>query len=248
MLDLGKSGGSFESFAYDIRNRTSPRFFVTEDHKRGALQMWEPDEVDWSMPWEMLHGSGSTKYLELKPNKDMTGGTFRWTRSRDKGRANARRYYPNTEGIDTHGSRLYFVSKVFRQLYELNLDDGTYTNSTTSHGLLDGSPDQLQRIMRRGGGQRNEQQGREEEEEEILYFTEEGGKDAGVHGKNKNGDYFTILESPVYHDEVTGLAFSPDGMHMILAYQNNGLLFDVIREDQKPFHAQALNVQYHRAE
>ena len=78
-----------------------------------------------------------------------------------------------------------------------------------------------------------------------LLSAEENGKDAGVHGKNKNGDYFTILESPVYHDEVTGLAFSPDGMHMILAYQENGILFDVTREDGLPFHAQGLDVQYH---
>lgn len=243
VLQLGKSGGSFESFAYDIRNRTKPRFFVTEDHRKGALQMWEPDEVDWSKPWDMLHGSGTTKYLELKPNKDKTGGTFRWTRGRDKARTNARKFYPNSEGIDTHGSRLYFVSKVFRQLYELNLDDFTYTNSTTKQGLLDGAPDQLQRIMRRNGEETNEEKG--EEEEDILYFTEEGGKDAGIHGKNKKGDFFTILESPVYHDEVTGLAFSPDAMHMLLAYQHNGLVFDVYREDQKPFHAEALDVHYH---
>ena len=35
--------------------------------------------------------------------------------------------------------------------------------------------------------------------------------DAGVHGRDANGLYFTLLESPIYSDETSGLAFSPDG-------------------------------------
>ena len=68
---------------------------------------------------------------------------------------------------------------------------------------------------------------------------------AGIHAKGKDGKFFTILESPIYHDEVTGLSFSPDNMHMYLAYQVNGILFDVYREDGYPFDAKSLDVKYH---
>lgn len=131
----------------------------------------------------------------------MTGGTFRWTSDRTEGRDSARDFYPNCEGIDAHHGRLFFVSKRFRQLYELDLDSYTYTNTSTIAGLFDGGADQLQRIMKDGG--------KTNTYHDVLYFTEEGGKDAGIHGRNEKGDYFTVLESPVYHDEVTGLAFSP---------------------------------------
>ena len=36
----GSSGGSFEAFAYDARNSTSPTFFVTEDTSNGALRRY----------------------------------------------------------------------------------------------------------------------------------------------------------------------------------------------------------------
>jgi sugar lactone lactonase YvrE len=43
------------------------------------------------------------------------------------------------------------------------------------------------------------------------------------------------------------LSFSPDGQHLYVAYQHNGLLFDIWREDGLPFQAQALNVKYHKS-
>ena len=36
-LAMGSQGGRWESFTYDIRDLNAPRFFVTEDHARGAL-------------------------------------------------------------------------------------------------------------------------------------------------------------------------------------------------------------------
>lgn len=66
-----------------------------------------------------------------------------------------------------------------------------------------------------------------------------------MHGRNIDGQFFTVVESPVFSLEVTGLAFSPDGMHMYMAYQVDGFLFDVVREDGLPFQAKTLDVQYH---
>ncbi|CAB9522525.1 osmC-like protein [Seminavis robusta] len=238
-LTMGSTGGRWESFTYDIRDRNEPHFFVTEDHVRGALIRFTPnrDQIDWQKPWDMLHADGTTDYLELTPNAQGTGGTYQWIPQREQGRNNAALYYPNCEGIDRNGEYIYFVSKRLMQLFELNLSDMTYTNITTVRGMFDGRPDQIARILTTGDEVQHD--------DDILYFTEEGGVDAGVHGRSSDGRFFTILEGPDYKDETSGLAFSPDGKHMYIAYQENGILLDVTREDGLPFHARSLNVKYH---
>jgi hypothetical protein len=90
---------------------------------------------------------------------------------------------------------MFLVCKNIRQLFTIK-DDGTYSNRTTISGIFDGKPDTLQRLL---GDSRD-----------LLYFTEEGGLDYGVHARDHLGRY-TILESPVYKDETTGLSSSPDG-------------------------------------
>uniref|UniRef100_A0A7S1VUV1 SMP-30/Gluconolactonase/LRE-like region domain-containing protein n=1 Tax=Grammatophora oceanica TaxID=210454 RepID=A0A7S1VUV1_9STRA len=105
---------------------------------------------------------------------------------------------------------------------------------TTRSGLFDGAPDQVQRIV--GSNQ------------DILYFTEEGGRNKGIHGRNGGGQFFTILESPVYNSETTGLAFSPNGKFMYFAYQEEGVLFQLSREDGLAFDGRTLNVKYHVTE
>ena len=82
----------------------------------------------------------------------------------------------------------------------------------------------------------------------YRFFTEEGGQDPGIHGRDSNGNFFTVLESPMYEDETTGLSFSPDAKHMYVAYQVTGTLFDISRLDGLPFHAKSLNVKYHHME
>jgi hypothetical protein len=44
----------------------------------------------------------------------------------------------------------------------------------------------------------------------VSLHCSSGGVDAGVHGRSADGRFFTILESPEYTDETSGLAFSPD--------------------------------------
>ena len=63
--------------------------------------------------------------------------------------------------------------------------------------------------------------------------------------RDELGRFFTILESPVLTDETTGLSISPDKKHMYVAYQDNGLLFDITRQDGLTFDAQTLDVKYH---
>ncbi|EEC49612.1 predicted protein [Phaeodactylum tricornutum CCAP 1055/1] len=230
-ITLGMDGGLFETFAYDVRDRNEPHFFVTEDHFEGALRRFTPDSANWSDPWNILYGPGETEFLTLTPDSSGTAGQYGWTKNHETGKANAALHFQNAEGMDVYENELYFISKRFKSLFMLDLDTGTYTNQTTRHGLFDGGPDQLQRIVG--------------DENELLYFTEDGGRDAGIHARNVKGQYFTILESPVYIDETSGLDFSPDATRMYVAYQKSGLLFEIRREDGLPFHGKTLNVKYH---
>ena len=81
---------------------------------------------------------------------------------------------------------------------------------------------------------------------EMMQNMMEGGKDAGVHARDMNGRFYTIFESPVYTDETTGLAFSPDGKYMYIAYQDNGKLFTIWRKDGFAFHNTHLDIKYHQ--
>ena len=231
---LGRRGGIFESFSYDVRDKENPAFFVTEDYDYGALRRFIPSNPDWDNPTEMLHGRGTFDYLVLNPSKvNSTIGTFEWVEDKSVAEESAFKHYRNSEGIDAYDGELYFVSKKFRELFILDLDAGTYEVQSTQSGHFDGDPDQMARIIG---------------EEEMVYFTENGGEDAGIHGRDSRGRYFTILESPVYKEETTGLAFSPDYMHMYLAYQMNGFVFDVTRMDGLPFNGKTFNLQYHKIE
>lgn len=258
----GPDGGLYESFAYDVRDTSRPRFFVTEDKPNGELRRFTPAYPDWDRARDdMLHGEGTMEYLILEPSERDGGGddddddalgstgTYRWTSDEEEGERSARDHFRNAEGIDVSGSTLYFVSKIRKELFALDLDGDTYVRSSTRSGAFDGSPDQITTVLssvgRRMQRQGGEEADAEEEEEPILYLTEEGGDDAGVHGRDERGRFFTVLESPVYREETTGLAFSPDGRHMYLAYQRNGILLDVFRTDGRPFSGKTLNIKYH---
>jgi secreted PhoX family phosphatase len=100
--------------------------------------------------------------------------------------------------------------------------------------MFQGGPDQIKRILDDDSG--------------ILYFTEDGGQRAGVHARDMNGNYYTILESATNDGiETTGLSFSPDHKSMYIAFQKLGLLFSVSRNDGLPFDGRSLNVKYHNS-
>ncbi|KAL3905022.1 MAG: hypothetical protein SGILL_009843, partial [Bacillariaceae sp.] len=231
LMSMASEGGIWESFAYDDRRVDLPRFFVTEDHHKGCLRRFTPDIANWTDPWQMLHSPGTTEYLILNPNATNNGGTFEWTDDFERAKENALVYYQHTEGIDVYQGELYFVCKKIKQMFTLDLDNFTYWNHTTVHGLFGGKPDQMQRIL---GDSRD-----------LLYFTEEGGKDSGVHARDHRGRFYTVFEGPHWIDETTGLAFSPDGKFMYTAYQDTGILYAVWRIDGLPFQATTLDVNYH---
>ena len=233
---IGSQLGRWEAFSYDNRNSSDPRFFATEDHKKGTVRRFRPDpsKIDWDNPWNMLHVSGIIDYLVVTPNSALTGGTFKWINDLEEAKNNARSYYPDTEGIDVYNGIMYVVCKRIKQMFVFDLDNGSYYNQSTVTGLFDGGPDQMQRILDSNPG-------------DLLYFSEEGGVNAGVHARDQQGRFYTVMEGPSYVDESTGLAFSPNGKHMYIAYQKNGLLFDIWREDGYSFGGATLNVKYHQA-
>jgi len=229
VITLGSDGGRFESFAYDLTALPDglPQFFVTEDQEQGALQRFRPHNVSWDDPWRILHGNGTTDFLVLESRK----GTFYWTENRQLAKSNAGNVYPNSEGIDVVNGTLYFVSKKKKMLYILDLHEKTFTNHSTDHGAFDAQPDQIARLV---------------QSDDLLFFTEDGRNRPGIHARNKNGAFFTIIEGlDVSSDETTGLAFSPDGKHLYFAMQDAGLIFDITRTDSLPFYAKALNIKYH---
>jgi hypothetical protein len=230
----GSEGGQWESFAYDIRDMQRPHFFVTEDHEEGALSRFTPTNPDWSNKWDILHGAGSIDYLVLTFDSSATGGTFDWTSDREAAGQNANANYPHSEGIDVRGSQLLFVCKFLRMIYTLDLDNRTWYRTSTVSGLFDGQPDQLQRLL--------------QNTTDLLYFTEEGNTDAGIHARDENARFYTIMESLHYSGETTGLALSPDGRFMYVAYQDAGKLFCLWRLDGKVFGAERLDIKYHDAQ
>lgn len=166
-MTLGRAGGRWESFAYDIRNKDKPHFFATEDHNKGTTRRFTPNVTHWGGDeWKMLHEEGVVDYLKIKFTQG-SAGTFEWTDDFQAAKNNARSFFPQSEGIDIKDGKMYIVCKKIRQMFIFDLDQMTFKNMSTSSGLFDGDPDQVGRIVGGAGG--------------LLYFTEEGGKDAGIH-------------------------------------------------------------------
>lgn len=232
------TGGYFESMACDNRNASSPVFFTTEDNLLGALRRYRPDPFVAQMGgWDMLHLEGGTlDYLQFLPNN-----TFTWSTSMVDGRVSAYYNYPNSEGIDHSNGRLYFVSKRFKALYILNLDKHTYEVEHTNEGVLmkngTGFGDSPDQVIVRGG-------------EDLVFLTEDGGFSPGVYARNlTDNGYYTIFEAwnqTFYGDETCGLAFSPSRHRMYFALQEAGRLFEITRDDGKPFYGREMMLKSHR--
>lgn len=97
-------------------------------------------------------------------------------------------------------------------------------------GAFNLQPDQLVRIVGEG---------------DILYFCEDGGSACDIHGRDSTGKYFTIVEGVGYSTETTGLAFSPDGMYMYVAFQGNSNVCSFWRTDGLSFNGTVADTKYH---
>lgn len=199
--------GYYESFAYDD-GTLIPTFYATRDRKDGVLTRFTPDEAamrcylatnDYDR-WCTLD-SGSIDYLYLAE-----GNVVEWTTDEKKASENAKDLYPSSEGIDVKDGILYFTSKEDKRLVIVNLRQNTYSYSSTKSGAFDNQPDQLDIVLGR--------------KSEMLLICEDGGLDAGLHGRDLRGNYFTILyrdkeiDTDRKNEETTGLGVSPDFKHL----------------------------------
>jgi secreted PhoX family phosphatase len=181
-------------------------------------------------------------YWVIDSMDESTGnGTFSWTTNINVGRASALKYYKNGEGIDIRDGIIYFTTKTSKLLWIIDLDHGTFQRSSVVSGAFNDQPDQVARVLATtttNGGPVTDG---------ILYFCEDGTSQAGIHGRDAQGKFFTILQSQngYYDGETTGLAFSPDGMFMYVSYQNPGIIFEIKRKDGLPFQGQRLDIKYH---
>jgi uncharacterized protein len=213
------AGGSFEAFSYDARNTSALAFYVTEDLVNGALRRYRTP-VNTPLDWNMLHGTGGTlDYLEFLPNNQ-----FRWTTSLATGRSSAQANFQNAEGIDVHNGVLYFVSKVQKEMFILQLDQFTYTKVSTltstlpGGGTFDAQPDHVIATSPSG----------------VIILTEDGGSTPGTFAYD-GSKYLSYFETTFSGDEMTGIAFSPDRMYMLACVQSVGLMFQIYRDDGQPF-------------
>jgi len=240
---IGGTGGNYESFAYDARDRYNPTFYVTNDTREGGTVRFTPDAAtveqaessgDYS---NVLTTPGTLEWLVLKPengNREDTTGTFEWTGDRSEADDNASEFYRNSEGIDIRDGFLYMVTKTHKYLFILDLDNLTYERSSTVSGAFEGQPDQIASIVAN------------DPERDMLYFCEESSDDNnGVHARDTDGYFYTIFNGPGLDDETTGLAFDPENKRMYVSYQDEGIIFEITRDDGYPFGAHRLDIKYH---
>eukprot|EP00568_Trieres_chinensis_P005328 CAMPEP_0183307298 /NCGR_PEP_ID=MMETSP0160_2-20130417/17246_1 /TAXON_ID=2839 ORGANISM="Odontella Sinensis, Strain Grunow 1884" /NCGR_SAMPLE_ID=MMETSP0160_2 /ASSEMBLY_ACC=CAM_ASM_000250 /LENGTH=529 /DNA_ID=CAMNT_0025470853 /DNA_START=33 /DNA_END=1622 /DNA_ORIENTATION=- len=228
-------GGNWESFAYDDNDPdVTARFFTTEDSGNGALVRYTPAAAAFSTGnnYDILNSTGGTyDFLVLSEcGPPPSGGTFTWSPIRSQGEQSASNCFPGSEGIDVHNRMLYFVSKSNKELFILDLAAGTFSLSSTFSGAFNLQPDQMSRVL--GDG-------------DFLYFCEDGGSSCDIHGRDSAGEYFTLVTGDAYSTETTGLAFSPDGMHMYVSFQGPSHIFDFWRTDGFPFNGIVADIKYH---
>lgn len=127
--NLVPEGGNYESVAYDfdlaLRRNV---YYTTEDSPTGPLVQFVPS-ANLGTPSEM-YSQGTHRYLRLDSGNF---GTFSWVAK--KSNATPQRY-PNAEGIDVKDGFLYFVSKVDKTLFILNLAAGIFTKESTNQGMV----------------------------------------------------------------------------------------------------------------
>jgi hypothetical protein len=136
--------------------------------------------------------------------------------------------------LDIRNGTLYMTCKREKYLFILDLDKLTYIKSSTVSGAFNGEPDQVARLL-------------DNADEDILYFCEDTNALAGVHGRDANGKYYTILQGAAdgLVSETSGLAFGPGNMVMYVAFQGPGKIFEIRRTDGIPFGGQRLDIKYH---
>ena len=130
--NLVLDGGNYESVAYHFDATLGLNvYYTTEDSADGALVQFIPSANLGTA--EEMYSPGTHRYLRVDSGNL---GSFSWVSSK---RDATPSLYPHAEGIDIKNDVLYFVSKVDRTLFILNLAggcSGSFTKESTKHGAV----------------------------------------------------------------------------------------------------------------
>lgn len=127
--NLVPEGGNYESVAYEFDLAQGRNvYYITEDSPTGALVQFVPS-ANLGTPGEM-YSQGTHRYLRVDSGNF---GTFSWVAKKSNATP---QLYPNVEGIDAKDGFLYFVSKIDKTLFILNLAAGIFTKESTNKGLV----------------------------------------------------------------------------------------------------------------
>ncbi|CAB9504740.1 osmC-like protein [Seminavis robusta] len=218
-------GGAWEGFTYRWDSpQDIPTFYMSEDFVFGAIRRFTPSEINTVDPWLMLEDvEGDLSFLVLQPDTDASSGTFTWTSEIQIARGNAAQNYPEAQGIDVEDNILSFVCRGIRQLYQLDLDEGTYNRTSTTQGLMEGEPNEIRYATANNG------------ETTLLYMTEADGRRSGIHARDdEDGIIYTVLEG-FLQPLTAGFALSPNGKHMYVSFKRDGTVFEITRDDGLSF-------------
>jgi hypothetical protein len=122
-------GGNFESVAYDFDPALGRHvYYITEDSSTGPLVQFTPSSNLGTR--EELYSTGTHRFLRVDSGNS---GTFSWVSTKAQATPGL---YPNAEGIDIKDGVLYFVSKLDKTLFILQLRQGTFTKESTNQGAV----------------------------------------------------------------------------------------------------------------
>eukprot|EP00978_Attheya_sp_CCMP212_P049727 scaffold701278_cov51-Attheya_sp.AAC.1 len=124
-----------------------------------------------------------------------------------------------------------------KQLYTLDLESMKYKIESTdkSNGLFRAQPDNIHAIG----------------DSDLLFFTEDGSRTPGLFVRDSSGKYLTFFyayATKYFHDETTGVAFSPDMKTLYCCLQEEGHCFSFTRKDGLAFEGSTMNLRQHKTE
>ena len=200
-------------------------------------------------------------------------GTFSWVAEAGGGRESSEAHFEDVSGMEVHGGIMYLAAREERRLLVLDLDAGTYSSESTEVGDLGADPTTVRHVLGAHFGRRRARLLRgpagpsagissrslhpghahsyaETVPQDVpsLYVAEAGDKKEAnmVAGRTDDGRYVAVLVGRNWEDkgDVMGIAFSPDLMHMYVAFDGEGEVFDVTREDGWSFADPTLSPVY----
>lgn len=178
-----------------------------------------------------LSTNGTIDYLYMHSD-----GSIEWITNLDLAKSNSLEYHTKCEGIDVYDGMLYFTAKQDKTLFTVDLRALEYKSTSTISKGFEEQPDQIRRIPG--------------DDSESIYFCEDGGYHPGLHARTVSGQVYTILHADKDQfenvEETTGLAWSPDAMHLYISFQHVGIIYDVTRDDKRSFKDTVLNTEYHK--